>query len=40
MELYLAGKGLAYRPVKNRINQEFAAELRRARNTYAGAEKA
>ncbi|MGB6828289.1 MAG: thiamine pyrophosphate-dependent enzyme, partial [Terracidiphilus sp.] len=32
MELYLAGKGLAYRPVKDRISREFAAELERASN--------
>jgi len=32
MELYLAGKGLASRPVKDRITREFAAELARASN--------
>lgn len=40
MELYLAGKGLAYRSVKDRISREFAAEVGRTRNQFGGAEKA
>ncbi len=36
MELYLAGKGLAYRSVKDKVIKEFAAELGRAKNAFAG----
>ncbi len=36
MELYLAGKGLAFKAVKNKAVKEFAAELGRARNALAG----
>jgi TPP-dependent pyruvate/acetoin dehydrogenase alpha subunit len=36
MELYLAGKGLAYRSVKDKAIKEFAAELGHAKNAFAG----
>ncbi|MGP8250547.1 MAG: thiamine pyrophosphate-dependent enzyme [Terracidiphilus sp.] len=39
MELYLAGKGLAFRSVKDRTIKEFAAELGRAGNVFAGVRK-
>jgi Dehydrogenase E1 component len=39
MELYLAGKGLAYRSVKDKVIKKFAAEVVRAKNAFAGMEK-
>jgi hypothetical protein len=36
MELYMAGKGLAYKSVKDKVVKKFAAESGRARNSFAG----